>query len=339
MRDVLVTGGTGFIASYCVVELLKNNYRVRVTFRDRSGVEYIRGMLIAAGISDLSKLSFHFADLRYDKGWQKALDGVTYVLHVASPFPSKSVDKEEIIGTACNGTLRLLKYAQAASVKRVVLTSSFGAIGYGHPKGKDLYSENDWTNLDNSKLSPYIRSKTLSEKRAWEYINSSGGDLEISVINPVGVFGPPLGKRLSSSIMLIQMLIKGRVKAIPKIHIGVVDVRDLAVLHLLVMESTVAANKRFIASANTGIPLIELATILYREIGAQASKVPYRQLPNWLLKIMAIFSESLKDTASEAGKKKCIDSSRAKGLLGWETRSVHQTIRDTADRLFEMGLV
>ncbi|WP_193164396.1 NAD-dependent epimerase/dehydratase family protein, partial [Microbulbifer hainanensis] len=210
MTTVLVTGGSGFIASHCIVELLKKNYNVRVTLRNKSRIEYVRGMIKAGGVTDLSKLSFHIADLNSDDGWKEALDSVSYVMHIASPFPSGQVrDKEKVITTASQGTLRVLKFSESARVKRVILTSSFGAIGYGHPRSKLSYSENDWSDTKNTALSPYIKSKTMAEKLAWEYIRTSESALELSVINPVGVFGPTLGSRLSSSLTLIQMMLEG----------------------------------------------------------------------------------------------------------------------------------
>lgn len=317
---VLVTGGTGFLGSHIIIQLLRLGYRVNTTVRDLKVESNVRKW-----IGDSENLSFFAADLIKDEGWEEAARGCTYVLHVASPFPSTAPkDDDELIVPAREGTLRVLRAAREAGVKRVVLTSSFAAIGYGHYK--DLYTEEHWSELD--AIPTYHKSKTLAEKAAWE----SG--FELAVINPVGIFGPVLSRDLSSSIQLIQKLMN--MSACPKMYFSVVDVRDLAELHVLAMTKPKAKNERFIAASDGGpLSFMDVGKIIQQA----GQKGPKREVPNWLVRLAAMFDSTARQIVPQLGERKFVSNEKAKKMLGWKPRPVETTISDTVQSLVELGLV
>src|SRR5262245_50479986 len=226
---VLVTGGTGFVGSHCVLQLLNRGYNVRTTLRSLARKNELIEALRDGGASGVESLSFVEADLSKDANWEEAVKNCDYVLHVASPITlERPTDENELIGPAVEGTLRVLRASRRAGVKRVVLTSSFGAIGYGHKPTEVPFTEETWTDTTYKGISAYVKSKTLAEKAAWDFINNEAGGLELSVINPTGIFGPLLGSDVASSIQIIQQLLNGTLKATPQMNFGIVDVRDVA---------------------------------------------------------------------------------------------------------------
>ena len=228
-ENVLVTGGSGFIGSHCILDLLRAGYSVRTTVRSPEREATVREQL---GAENAEALSFVTADLMADAGWADAVSGCDFVLHVASPFPlGPPKHEDDLIVPAREGALRVLEAARDARVKRVVMTSSFAAIGYGTSPRDTPFSEEDWTNPDGDGVSAYVKSKTLAERAAWDFIASEGGGLELSVVNPVGVFGPVLGPDFSTSIQLVKRLLDGAMPGIPRVAYGIVDVRDVADLH------------------------------------------------------------------------------------------------------------
>jgi nucleoside-diphosphate-sugar epimerase len=262
---VLVTGGTGFIGIYCILELLKEGYAVKTTLRSLKRKEEVINLLKEAGIGSFENLSFIEADLTNDLNWNQAVAGCTYVLHVASPFPAgEPEDANELIIPARDGALRVLKAARDAGVKRVVLTSSFAAIGYSQDPKDHTFTEKDWTDPELTDRA-YIKSKTIAEKAAWEWISSEGKDIELSVINPVGVFGPALGKDYSTSIGLVKGILDGQIKETLPFTFGVVDVRDVAGVHLLAMTHPAAAGERFLATATGTMSLYDVADLIRKE--------------------------------------------------------------------------
>src|SRR5246127_4109193 len=284
---VLVTGGSGFIGAHCILQLLQAGYRVRTTVRSLHREADVRAMLKVGGIDAGDRLTFIAADLLKDEGWPEAVASCSYVLHVASPFPpSVPKDENEMIVPARDGTLRVLRAARDAGVRRVVVTSSIGAIGYGHPSREKPFDETEWTNLAGSDVQPYIKSKTLAERAAWDFIAREGGGLELSVINPAGVFGPVLGPDYSTSILIVQRLMDGAMPGAPRLYFGIVDVRDVADLHIRAMTHPAAKGERFLAVAGDSMSMLEIAKVLKNRMGAYAKRVPTREVPNWMVRLL-----------------------------------------------------
>ncbi|KAF1004812.1 MAG: Aurachin B dehydrogenase [Pseudomonas fluorescens] len=336
--QVLVTGGTGFIAQYCILALLSRGYRVRTTVRSLAREAEVRAQLKAGGAEPGERLSFVTADLADDAGWAQAAAGCTYVLHGASPTPSGTyASDEEWVRPAVDGNLRVLRAARDAGAKRVVLTSAFGAICAGHRAMGRPFDETDWSDLS-GKVWPYQKSKTLSERAAWDFIAREGGGLELSAINPVAVLGPALGADYSHSIRLIKNLMDGQPGS-PKINCGVVDVRDLADLHLLAMTQPAANGERFLATAGDSLWIADIARILRRRLGAAANRVPTRVLPNWLVRLLGRRNPRMREIVPLLGVNLNASSNKARRLLGWTPRSGEEAIVATAQSLVSLGLL
>jgi nucleoside-diphosphate-sugar epimerase len=340
MSKVLVTGGSGFIGSHAIVQLLAAGHQVRTTVRDLKREGEVRAMLKNGGAEPGSQLSFVAADLKGDAGWADAVAGCEYVLHVASPLPP-TVPKHEddLIVPARDGAIRLLRAARNAGVKRVVLTSSFAAIGYGYKPQSAPFDETDWTRLDGDEVAPYPKSKTLAERAAWDFIAKEGGGLELSVVNPVGVFGPVLGPDYSTSILLVQRLMDGAVPGCPKLSFGVVDVRDVVDLHLRAMTHPAAKGERFLAVAGEFLWMRDIAQVLKERMGADARRVPTRELPNWMVRLASLRDPAIKLILPELGKRKNATNQKARQLLGWTPRSNEEAITSTAESLVRLALL
>jgi nucleoside-diphosphate-sugar epimerase len=339
MSRVLVTGGSGFIGCHCIVKLLAGGYQVRATLRSLGREAEVRAMLETAAVDPAGRLSFSAADLEHDAGWAEAAEGCEYVLHVASPFPAGRPSREdELIVPAREGTLRVLRAARGAGVKRVVLTSSFAAIGYGHPVRTAPFDERDWTRPSDG-VSAYAKSKTLAERAAWDFVAEEGAALELSVVNPVAVFGPVLGPDYSTSIQLVKRMLEGDIPGNPKLYFGVVDVRDVADLHVLAMTHAAANGERFLATAGEFMSLQDIAKVLKSRMGGAAGRVKTQQLPNWVLRAAAWFNPLVREILPELGKKKSGSSAKAKRLLGWQPRSNEEAIVATGKSLVNLGLL
>ena len=337
---VLVTGGSGFIGSHCILQLLAAGYKVRTTVRSLKRERDVRAMLKQGGADPGDRLSFVAADLERDAGWAEAVAGCTYVLHVASPLPPNAPKHEdELIVPAREGTLRVLRAARDAQVKRVVLTSSFAAIGYGHKPRTTPFDESDWTDPNSKGLAAYGKSKTLAERAAWDFIAREGRGLELSVVNPVAVFGPVLGPDYSASILMVQRLMDGALPGCPQLYFGTVDVRDVADLHLRAMTDSAAPGQRFLAIAGDFLSFLDIAKVLKSRMGALAKKVPTRQLPNWMVRLAAIHDPAVKLILPELGKRKKGTNEKARRMLGWAPRSNEEGIVATAESLVRLGLL
>lgn len=340
MSKVLVTGGSGFIGGHCILQLLAAGHEVRTTVRSRRREDAVRAMLRQGGAEPGTRLSFAEADLERDEGWAAAVAGCDYVLHVASPFPPTLPQHEdELIVPAREGALRVLRAARDAGVRRVVLTSSFAAVGYGHPQQAAPFDEYDWTDPAGDDVLPYTKSKTLAERAAWEFIAREGGALELSVVNPVGVFGPLLGPDYSTSILLVQRLLDGAMPGCPKLGFGVVDVRDVADLHLRAMSAPAAKGERFLAVAGDFVSIRDIALVLKRRLGTAARKVPTLPLPNWLVRLAALRDPAVRQILPELGKRKNATSAKAQRVLGWSPRSNEEAVVATAESLAKLGLL
>ncbi|MFD5113927.1 SDR family oxidoreductase [Streptomyces sp. NPDC058391] len=336
---VLVTGGSGFVGAHCVVRLLDAGYRVRTTVRSLTREADVRAMVKAGGAEPGEALSFAVADLLSDAGWPEAVSGCDFVLHVASPFPpGVPKHEDELIVPAREGTLRVLRAARDAGVRRVVQTSSFAAIGYGHQHTDQPFSEESWTD-PNADVSAYVKSKTLAERAAWDFIAREGGSLELSVVNPVGVFGPVLGPDYSGSIQLVRLLMDGAMPGTPRLSFGVVDVRDVADLHLRAMTSPAAKGERFLAIAGDGMTMNDIALLLKARMGDAAKRVPTRMLPDVMVRLTSLIAPSLKPIVPDLGKVRKASSEKAGRVLGWAPRSNEETIVATAESLVRLGLL
>ncbi len=337
---VLVTGGSGFVAIHCIDQLLRAGYKVRTTVRSLAREPEVRAMLRNAGTPRQEALSFAAADLTEDKGWSEAVDGCRFVLHVASPFPASRPKKEDdLIIPAREGTLRVLRAATKAGVQRVVQTSSFAAIGYGHKPQTAPFSEATWTDVDSPGVTAYAKSKTLAERAAWDFIAHEGGQLELSVVNPVGVFGPTLGPDYATSVLIVRRLLDGDVPICPRIGFGAVDVRDVADLHLRAMTDPAARGERFLAVAGESVSLLDVAAILKRHMGPLARRVPTREVPDWVVRFFALFIADMKEIVPELGNKKSASNEKAKRVLGWAPRSNEEAIAATGESLAQLRLL
>jgi len=335
-----VTGGSGFIGSHAIVQLLAAGHQVRATVRDLRREADLRALLKEGGAEPGDRLSLAAADLESDAGWPQAVAGCEFVLHVASPFPPTiPKNEDDLIRPAREGALRVLRAARDAGVKRVVLTSSFAAIGYGHPPQEAPFDENTWTEASSPDVSPYAKSKTLAERAAWDFIASEGGELELSVVNPVMVFGPVLGRDFSTSILVVQRLMDGAVPGCPKLSLGAVDVRDVVDLHLRAMTDPLANGERFLAVAGDFLSMLQIAQALKRRLGAAARRVPSRELPNWLVRLAALRDPAVKQIVPELGNRKNATSARAQQILGWTPRSAEDAIAATGESLLRLGLL
>lgn len=339
-KPVLVTGGSGFIASYCILHLLNAGYPVRATLRSLSREEEVRSMLKEGGVAPGYNLTFVVADLATDEGWEEAVKGCDYVLHVASPTPLKDYKHEdELIIPAREGVVRVLRAARNAAVKRVVLTSAFGAIGMGHDKSRRTpFTEEDWTQI-NSETPAYQKSKTLAERAAWDFINKEGGHLELSVVNPVGVLGPVLGADFSHSIQMTKRMLGGEIPRCPKVSSCYIDVRDVADLHIRAMIDPAAKGERFLATTGENLSMLDVAKVLRKNLGTAAAKVPTKEIPNWVLRMVGVKNPAVKVIIPMLGQYMGTSGEKAKRLLGWSPRNIEQSITDTGKSLLRLGII
>jgi nucleoside-diphosphate-sugar epimerase len=334
-KTVLVTGGTGYLAAWCIVELLERDYRVRTTVRNPSREPEVRAAV--GSLTDAhTHLSIHSADLLSDEHWGHVTLGCDYVLHVASPLPvSQPKDPDELIVPAREGTLRVVGAALDAGVERVVLTSSVAAIRGGN-EGRRL-DETVWTDLSSPGLTPYVQSKTIAEQAAWKLADERGARERLAAVNPTVILGPLLGDDRSASLEVIERLLRG-MPAMPRLGFGFVDVRDVADLEIRAMTSAQAGGERFVA--NTGfLWMSEVAQVLRERLGPRASKVPTRIAPDLLVRAMALFDSGIRSFKDSLGKRTEYETTKAHDLLGWSPRPIEETITEAAESLIDRGLV
>lgn len=339
-ETVLVTGATGFVGMQIILQLLEKGYTVKATVRDVKSEGKVRETL-RDNVRSLDKLSFVAAELTRDTNWEEAMQGCNYVLSVASPvFFDKPKNEEEAFRPAREGILRILKYAKKAGVKRVVMTSNFGAVGFTQTDKSRETTEADWTDNRNKAVSVYERSKTLAEKAAWDFIRTDGGNLEFATINPVAILGPSLDAHVSGSFHLLQNLLNGKMKAIPNIPLNIVDVRDVADLHIKAMEIPEANGKRFIASADGQISLPEIAELLKKERPELSQKVSSTRVPNFVLSIASLFNHQAKEGVLLAKMNRNLSTRNAKSILNWKpVASQEETILAAVDTLKKYDLL
>lgn len=330
---VLVTGGTGFLGGWCVASLLDRGYDVRTTVRDLAREGDVREAVAAAGAQADSQLSVLAADLTSDAGWPEAVAGCRYVLHVASPFPPvQPKDPDELIVPARDGALRVLRAALDAGAERVVMTSSIAAIRGDRPSSEAApYTESDWTDGNDASRTPYVRSKALAERAAWDHARAAGAHDRLATVNPGAIIGPALNDDHSYSLQAIERLLDGT-PAAPKLGFTFVDVRDVADLHIRAMTDQAAGGERFIATDEWRW-LPEVAAVLHERLGNAAHKVPRRTAPNFMIRAMALFDGGIRSVVGDLGKRSWYSSEKARTRLGWTTRPIEDSIEDTARSL------
>jgi dihydroflavonol-4-reductase len=332
---VLVSGGSGYIAGFLIRQLVAQGWRVHTTLRSLDKEPALRQLLAV----DAGRLHCFAADLNADAGWAEAMAGCSHVAHLASPLP-RGVPRnaDEVIVPARDGALRALRAAQAAGVRRFVMTSSVAAIAYGRGRGVHHFTEADWTDLSRPGLSAYIQSKTIAERAARDWVAQQGAGLEFCSINPSVVLGPVWSRDYSASVLVVKKLLDGSLAACPDVGFGVVDVRDVADLHVRALQAPGMAGERFIASGRF-LKLREVAELLRTTLGPQAARVSTRRVPDWLVRLAARFSPLARAVVGELGSVRHQDATHAQAVLGWATRPVEQSIVDAARSLLALGIV
>ena len=328
-KKVLLTGISGYIGNHCAVELLKNGYSVRGSVRNLSKKEAVIEA-INKKIDPKDNLEFCELDLLEDKGWDKAMEGCEFVLHVASPFVMiEPKDENEYIKPAVDGTLRALKAAKKSGIKRVVLTSSMVSMLENADKSINVDSES-WTNVKAKNVSAYAKSKTLAERAAWDFINAQTDTtpMELSVVNPGPVFGPTLTGDLSGASMgMFKQMMSGKMPMVPQAAINMSDVRDIAKIHVLALENEAANGQRFIVGTEKPYSFQEMAQVMKSN---GYDKVSTKLAPNFLLKLMANFNRDLKSMRGFIGKTYTADVSPAMKTFDWKPYDFKSTVLDTA---------
>lgn len=336
---VLVTGASGFIAMHCIIKLLENNYKVRGTLRSPEREVSLR-KTFAKYASDSGQLEFFTADLASDDGWNEAVQGCQYILHVAAPFlPAPPKNEDDEIKPAREGTLRILKAAASANVKRVVMTSSIAAIVIGHDDDTKVFTEDDWSRLDGD-ANAYQKSKTLSEQAAWDFVKGLEGDdaLELAVINPGMVLGPILDADYSPSGEIIRKLMRREFPGCPDLGWPMVDVRDVADAHVTAMTTTEAAGKRFCCAIENH-SMQEIARILNKEFAHRGYKVPTRKLPNFMMRIASLYDKTVRLVIKDLGKRTEVSNARIKEVLNWKPHSLEEMVVAMAESMIKHGVV
>ena len=335
---VLVTGGSGYIGGFVIAQLLNEGWRVRTTVRSLSREPEVRKTLSTICTSG-DMLSFHTADLSADAGWPKAVEGCTYVQHVASPIPaSDPKDENELIVPAREGTLRVLRAAREVGVKRVVVTSSVAAIAYGRGGRETPHTEADWSDENGRDIGPYEKSKTIAERAAWDFMKREGGALEMATVNPGAVLGPVLGNDYSASLEIVKLILAGALPACPRFGFPIVDVRDVADLHVRAMTAPNATGQRYIA-ANGYFWMKDVAAVLKAGLPDWKKKIPTGEMPDLMLRLAALFDPVVRGRLFELGNKRDASSQKAQMDLGWKPRPPQDAIMATANDLIRLKVV
>ena len=335
---VLVTGGSGYIAGWCIAELLHRGYDVRTTVRSPERERFVTEA-VSTEVDPAGRLSFAVADLTADDGWDAAMKGVDYVLHVASPLGAASDDPQALIAPARDGTLRVLRAATAAGVRRVVMTSAANAASPSSYAAEGVTDETLWTDPDDPTLIPYRRSQTLAERAAWDHMEGYDGPTELTTVLPGAVFGPVLTPDNLGSVGIIARMVSGQMAGAPRIGLEVVDVRDLVDAHILAMTSSVAAGQRFLATGEF-LWMTDMARILRDGLGERGRQVKTRRIPDFAVRLTARFKDpSLREITPALGRRNRHSTEKARTLLGWQPRSAREAVLDCADSLIAHGAV
>jgi dihydroflavonol-4-reductase len=336
---VLVTGGSGYIAGFCIAELIRRGFAVRTTVRSLAREAEVRAAL-AKLVGTTGDLTFFVADLNDDAGWDAAVAGCAYVLHVASPLPiDNPKDDDELVRPARDGALRVLRAARQAGVKRVVMTASVACIAYGHGSRSVPFTEADWTDETSlADTSAYERSKTIAERSARAWVATEGGALELVTVHPGAVLGPVLGRDFSASIEIVKKLMDGSVPGIPRFGFPLVDVRDIADLHMRAMLTAGIAGERFIGVSDFAW-MADVARVLKAGLGPRGKKVPSMKIPDFVVRLLSVFDPAIRSRLFELGKYRPASAEKARQVLGWAPRPNEESIMDTAESLLAEGIL
>ncbi len=335
---VLVTGASGFVGIHCVAALLKEGYQVRGTVRSLAREAALR-KTIEKFVDANDRLTLVEADLLKDAGWDKAVQGCDYVLHVASPFPlGEPKHEDDLIIPAREGTLRVLGAAAENKVKRVVLTSSVAAIAYGHPKEKTQFNENDWSMADSPTIAAYSKSKTLAERAAWDFVKSLDNGMELATINPGLILGPLPDTHARTSGVLVQSLMLSTTPGLARMHFNAVDVRDVAAAHISAMTTPEAAGQRFVCVSDS-FWIKDVALLLKDEYAEKGYKIKTNVFPNWIVRFVAIFSKEARATVDSLDRELFVDNSRIKEVLNWKPRDMKEMVLSMAESMIELEMV
>ena len=336
-ETVLVTGGTGFNGGWCIVELLRRGYTVRTTIRNVSKEAAVRAV-VASAVDANDRLSFVAADLTLDEGWDAAVAGCDYVLHVASPLGgTDSANLQTLLAPARDGTLRVLRAATASGAKRVVMTSAATVATPPMSSPDRISDETVWFD-PNEPVDAYRHSKRLAERAAWEFMKTSGGTTTLTTVLPGAVFGPILSADSASSTEIISRLLQGRVPANPRFGLQIVDVRDLVDLHIRAMTHPLAAGERFMAVGDF-MWMSDISRTLREQLGDAANKVPTRSMPDWIFRTLALLDPSLRAMTPRLGKMHRHTAAKAERVLQWHSRPAVTTLVDCAESLIAANVV
>lgn len=334
-QTVLVTGASGFIAKHIVAQLLEQGHDVRASVRSRERADEVAAAVGGAAEEKAGRLSFVELELGQDRGWDQALAGVDALIHTASPFPLvQPKNPDDLIRPAVDGTLRALRAATDAGVRRVVMTSSVVAVTRtALPAGRDRYDERDWSDLHGT-ISAYGRSKTMAERAAWDFAAGEGRGIDLTAINPGFVLGPPRDDRFGTSLRVIQRMLSGKDPAVPRVGYAVVDVRDIAAMHVRALETPEAVGKR-ILGASQFLWFSDMAKSL-KEAFPQR-KIATRVAPDLLMRVIGLFDRSVSTILPELGQRAEIDNRRAREILGVDFIPARRSVIDAARFLVERG--
>jgi dihydroflavonol-4-reductase len=336
MTRILVTGGTGYVASWCIAGLLAQGHAVRTTLRSLDKADRVRVALEDAG-HDVTGLSFVEADLIDDSGWADAMAGCEHVLHVASPLGhSGQQTREALVPPARDGTLRVLKAATAAGVKRIVMTS---AAATARPSSHDggPARETVWADPDAPNLDPYRLSKILAERAAWDFMTHQRGATTLTTILPGAVLGPLLSADTVGSVQVVQRMLRGQPPALPNLGFSITDVRDLADMHIRALTAPEAPGQRFLVGGQF-LWMREIADLLRDGLGADAKRIPHRRMPDAVFRLFALFISDLRMFKADLGRRNEMDTAKARQLLGFAPKAAETTLLDCARNLVALGL-
>lgn len=339
-KKILVTGGSGFIAKHIILQLLNEGFEVRASVRsmDRSAEIMDAMVLHAKNTADLDKrLTFCELDLTSDAGWDEALQNCQALMHTVSPFPlDQPEDEDEIIRPAVDGTLRALSAAQTAGVERIILMSSVVAIYNKRlAAGRSRYDETDWSDTHSPMATAYSKSKTQAEKAAWNYVREHT-ELKLTTICPSLVLGPPLDGKIGSSLKVIARLMEGKDPMVPNLGMALVDVRDIAQMHVRALQRPESAGNRFIGSERF-MWMRDIALVLKAEYPDR--KIPLRVAPDWLMRLMGMFDKTIKGILPSLGHEVPLDNAASAEILGIEFIEARQAIRTSASSLIRENIV